>query len=162
MKIKRYILRRKGVIIGLLTLMLCSMAVVVALPNPDISGSDVPNVSSLNPYIYGTCRLFFTRGLYWGIENVGEVTAEEVSGSFLVTGGFGESISFADSYTFESIEPGFVSGRYWTQPIKGFGPLTLSLDVTASNVAPLSISVPGFQIGFRTLVFFAPWKGSLF
>lgn len=109
--------------------------------------------AEIKPYIYGTIRLFFAPAIYWGIANYGDMTAENVSGIFTVEGGFDDSINFIDSYNYGEIKPEYVSGRYLSRNIDGFGPIVLSLKATASNAEDIDISVKGFQIGYRTFVF---------
>lgn len=153
MNMKKSIGRGAGLCCGLVLLSSLMVIEVIAQEPPQSQGSPP---SAMTPYIYGTCRCFFAKAVYWGVENNGGIPLENVSGVFTVSGGFQNSISFTDSYIFGTIETRSTYGRFITKAINGFGPLTLSLDATSSNAEPLSISVPGFQVGFRTFVFYTP------
>lgn len=149
---------KKIILIGILIIAIC--LILTPIVSSTNSGNEKQSTKTydnqgaeLKPYIYGTIRLFFAPAIYWGIANVGDVTAEDVSGTFTVIGGFDDSINFVDSYNYGDIEPEYVSGRLFSRNIDGFGPIVLSLTATASNAENLDVSVKGFQIGYRTFVF---------
>jgi hypothetical protein len=111
------------------------------------------NESQLNVIIFGTIRLFFAPALYWGIENTGDITAFNISGTFRVIGGLDNSINYMDTFNIEEILAKHTVGRWYTRPIDGFGPLTLTCRAVSSNAGNATKSVNGFLIGFRAFVF---------
>ena len=123
--------------------------------NLELNQSDIItyNDTEINIVIYGSIRLFFSKSLYFGVRNIGDTSAYNVSGSFKVTGITDNSISFMDTFNFEEIPSRHVTGKWYTRPINGFGKVTLSCNVISSNAGDASLTVDGLVIGFRTFVF---------
>lgn len=111
------------------------------------------NESQLNVVIYGSIRLFFSKSLYFGVRNLGDTSAYNVSGTFRVKGVSDNSISFTDTFNFEEIPSRHVTGIWYTTPINGFGKITLTCNAESSNAGSSELSVNGLLIGYRAFVF---------
>ena len=86
------------------------------------------------------------------IMNIGDNPAYNVSYTFSMTGGFHNDINVTASDIVSEMPPksamGVLSNTY------GFGPVTITLSVSASNADNMTKLVNGFQVGKRSLISF--------
>ena len=86
------------------------------------------------------------------VMNIGDTPAYNVSYTFSMTGGFHKDINVTASDMVSMMPPksamGLLSDTY------GFGPVTITLSVSASNADNMTKLVKGFQVGKRTLISF--------
>lgn len=146
--IKKLILAISFISILLTTPIITSLNVI---ENNNIGISN--NESQINVIIYGSIRLFFSQSLYFGVQNLGDTSAYNVSGTFRVEGTSDNSISFTDTFNFEEIPNRHVTGKWYTKPINGFGKITLTCNAESSNAGSSEVSVNGLLIGYRAFVF---------
>lgn len=90
--------------------------------------------------------------VFGDIINTGDAPAYNVSWAFSITGGYSGDINVTYSYT-EPVLPIKTAVGFLHQA-NGFGPVTITLAVSASNAASSTKTVHGFQIGQRTYLSF--------
>jgi hypothetical protein len=86
------------------------------------------------------------------IMNIGGNPAYNVSYTFSITGGFHNDINVTASDNVSEMPPKSAMGVLST--MHGFGPVTITLSVSASNADNMTKVVHGFQVGKRTLISF--------
>jgi hypothetical protein len=102
-------------------------------------------------------RFNFVNG--W-IVNIGDNPAYNVSYTFAITGGYNGDINSTFSDNLSEMPPG--SGWGFFNDAYGFGPVTITLTVSASNADNVTKSVNGFQMGKRTLIPFSLLRSLIF
>jgi hypothetical protein len=90
--------------------------------------------------------------VFGDIINTGDAPAYNVSWVFSITGGYTGDINVTYSYT-EPMLPTKTAVGFLHQA-NGFGPVTITLAVSASNAESSTKTVHGFQIGQRTYLSF--------
>jgi hypothetical protein len=93
------------------------------------------------------------------IENIGSVTAENITSSILVTGGIFNKINVYHECSGcgscgTTLEPGEIKTESTLESgiIFGFGPITVDVTADASNADMVTASAQGFVIGFFVLI----------
>ena len=102
---------------------------------------------------FGSIRLLFVPAVGYGIDNIGDETAYNVTATFTLDGGFNGKIHLTDTNDYTEILPGYLMITSWPHAVDGFGPLTITVNVDASNAEAIEKTARGFQIGLRTFIF---------
>ena len=108
---------------------------------------------SLTISYLGSFKQLLLPGAGYFVQNTGTGTAENVIGTITIESGLDKSIYFTRTTELKDIEPGYSVGTGWLRVVKGFGPLTLTVNVEVENTVDISSSAKGFQIGMRTIIF---------
>jgi hypothetical protein len=134
----------------LIGIVVCILILLPALSTPAVAVSDTKLYIGIIGGNLLPVRFNFVNG--W-IVNIGDNPAYNVSYTFAITGGFNNDINATFSDNWSEMPPktgwGFFNDAY------GFGPVTITLTVSASNADNVTKSVNGFQIGKRTLIPFS-------
>jgi len=135
------------------------MMLVLTIPIATSIAQEIPTSISKNQntelkiLFFGSLRSFLLPGVGYGIENRGDETAYNVTATFTLEGGLSNSIYFTDTWNYTEILPRYSVGTSWLRAIDGFGPVTITVNVYASNAEAVEKTARGFQIGLRTFIF---------
>jgi hypothetical protein len=127
---------------------LIGMIVIILILLPALSTPSV--AESETELSIGICSGFAVVNKW--IMNIGDNPAYNVSYTSSITGGFNNNINITTSSNVSKIPPKYAMGSL--TKMFGFGPVTITLSVSASNADNITKSVKGFQIGRRTLISF--------
>ncbi len=111
-------------------------------------------ITSVFPYSFHHVCLF------GNILNIGENIAYNVTAVFSIIGGRNGEINATLSEVLPSMAP--KTGFGFSNQANGFGPVTITFSVFASNVELITKSIKGFQIGYSTLIMFPILRNVLF
>lgn len=134
-------------------LMFTSVIVTSTAQETSKTSLSINNNPQLTITLYGSLRTLLLPMIGFDIKNVGDESAYDVSATFTVDGGFSDMIYFSETYYYTEILPDDAEGIAIMNGIFGFGPITVSLSVEASNVDTVEKSATGFQIGYRSFIF---------
>jgi hypothetical protein len=115
----------------------------------------VPTMAESETKLYvgirnGIPYVFHQICVFGDILNIGDTPAYNVSFVFSITGGRDGEINETFSDTFQEMPPR--TGWGFLENANGFGPVTITLTVHASNIDTITKTVKGFQIGESTLI----------
>jgi hypothetical protein len=142
---------------SLFGMVVCILILLPAFSTPAAAESDTKLLVGIidgNPSPGG---LTFVNG--W-IVNIGDNPAYNVSFTFAITGGYNGDINATFSDTESKMPP--KTGWGFFNNASGFGPVTITLTVSASNADNVTKIVKGFQIGKRTLIPFPLFRSLIF
>jgi len=138
-------------------IVVCILILLPAFSTPAVAESDTKLLVGIMGGNLLPVRFNFVNG--W-IVNIGDNPAYNVSYTFAITGGYNGVINATFSDNWSEMPPrcgwGFFNDAY------GFGPVTITLTVSASNADNVTKSVNGFQIGKRTLIPFSLLRSLIF
>ena len=138
-----------GILICMLIVITSFSIIAVAEPYPKLDHVEFKII------LFGSFMLFGTRGTSVIIYNTGTSTAHDVCYTISITGGYDGSINFTYTDFIGDIDP-FPPNGYgvgWGGFIKGFGPVTITFTLTASNTDDVTMTAKGFQIRCQTLIY---------
>ena len=124
---------------------------------PAISTSAIADENAkLEVQIYGGFPMpMLIRNVGGVIVNTGNITAYNLSYTLSIMGGTSDSINYTTDGFIEDLDPFDASGKsigVFTPEIFGFGIITITLSVTASNADDLTVRANGIQFGDITWV----------
>ena len=96
--------------------------------------------------VYGASMLAGLKQAGCFVYNLGEEDIFDVTFTFIITGGFDNSINKRLHDHKEILEPNTAYLRP-IDSINGFGPITLSIEATSSNAGSAEKTIKGFQLG---------------
>jgi len=145
----------------LIGIIVCILILLPAISAPSVAESD----TKLYVTIYGRAPFIWNHtGAYGLIVNVGDSPAYNVSFIFTITGGYNGTINSIVSLNLSewnmSVPPGY--GLSFGNTPYGFGPVTITLSVSASNADNVTKSFKGFQMGNITFIPFTLFRYSIF
>ncbi len=139
---------------GICIMLVLTLPIVTSISQETYTTSLSNNQNTeLKILFFGSLQLFLLPGVGYGIENRGGESAYNVTATFTLEGGLSDSIYFTETRDYTEILPGYTSGRSWIRAIDGFGLVTITVNVGASNAEDIEKTANGFQIGFRTFIF---------
>jgi hypothetical protein len=136
----------KKPLIGMIVIILI---VLPAVSTPSVAESDTELYIGIFGGIPVVGGLTIVNG--W-IMNIGDNPAYNISYTFSITGGFNNDINETFSGNESKMPPKSAMGGLYDA--YGFGPVTITLSVSASNADNVTKIINGFQIGKRTLISF--------
>lgn len=139
---------------GICIMLVLTLPIVtsIAQETPTTSLSKNQNTELKIGFI-GSLRALLLPCVGYKIKNSGDESAYNVTATFTLDGGLNDQIYFTETWDYTEILPGYTISRSWTRAIDGFGPVTITLNVDASNAEAIEKTAMGFQIGLRTIVF---------
>ena len=138
-------------------MIVCILILLPAFSTPAVAESDTKLLVGIMGGNLLPVRFNFVNG--W-IVNIGDNPAYNVSYTFAITGGYNGDINATFSNNESKMPP--KSGLGFFNDAYGFGPVTITLTVLASNADNVTKSVNGFQIGKRTLIPFSLLRSLIF
>lgn len=76
--------------------------------------------------------------------NIGDTSAKNVTYTLSISGGFIGNINFSDVGECDELQPGVAVG-FSVYGVSGFGPMSITMTVTAANAENVTITVKGLQ-----------------
>ena len=138
-----------GIFVCMLMIMTSLSIISVAEPNPKLDQVEFKII------ILGSFMMFATRGTSVIIYNTGTTAAHDVCYTISITGGYDGSINFTYTDFIGEVYPHSYCtyGVGWGGFIKGFGPVTITFTLNASNTDDVTMTAKGFQIRCQTLIY---------
>jgi hypothetical protein len=137
---------------------LCILVLFLVLSVPTIAESDTKlyvGITNGIPYVFRHVCVF------GDIVNIGKNPVYNVSAVFSIIGGRNGEINVTfTTDTLPEMPPG--TGWGFSNDADGFGPVTITLTVYASNIETITRSVKGFQIRDSTLIPFPVLRNTIF
>jgi hypothetical protein len=125
----------------------------VAAENREFSDISKNQTIELNARFIGRIRGGILPTVGYGIDNIGDEIARNITATFTINGGFSDDIHLFDSLEKAKLGPSMSVIKSGIFSLYGFGPLTVTLDIDAENVETIHRTSQGFQIGFCTFIF---------
>ena len=138
---------------GIALLLVSTVPLVSSVARGSSASLSTMQDTSLKIHFFGSLRQFLLPAAGYGIENIGDETAYNVTATFTVEGGLSGLIHFSDTTELGGIIPEYTSGTTYVRAVDGFGGVTVTVSVIASNAESLERTAQGLQIGFRTIIF---------
>jgi hypothetical protein len=139
--------------IGIALLLISSVPLVSSVVQRSSSSVSTMPDTSLKIHFLGSLRHFLLPAIGYGIENIGDEIAYNVTATFTVEGGISGLIHFSDTTEHEDIYPDYTGGTTYLRAVDGIGAVTVTVSAVASNAEAVERTAQGLQIGFRTIIF---------